>query len=79
VITSPHAEEVTHDLPRIKLLTPARTSTQTHRQAERPSTVPTIDSMLLQAQDHRARCERLLEALGAPVVCSAVNTSTKES
>lgn len=72
-------EEVVQDLPprpRIKL---PRTGTQAHRQAERFHTSPTIDSMLVQAQEHRARCERLLEALGAPVACSATITSSKES
>ena len=77
--SSPHAEEVVQDLPRIKLLTPPRTSTQTHRQAERPPTSPTIDVMLVQAREHRARCERLLEVLGAPVPGSATTSSTKES
>lgn len=78
MMTSTHTacEEVVSDLPRIKLLTPPRTST---RQAERPSTAPTIDQMLVQAQEHRARCERLLEALGAPGRQGAVYTSSKES
>lgn len=67
-------EEVAQDLPRIKL---PRTSTQTHRQTERPSTSPTIDVMLAEAREHRARCERLLEALGAPVSACAV--TSKES
>jgi len=79
-MTSTHvSEEVVQDLPRIVLKTPPRTGTQAPRPSERPSTVPTIDSMLTEAREHRARCEAFLEALGAPVVCSAVNTSTKES
>lgn len=76
-MTSTHTEEVA-DLPRPRIQL-SRTSTQAHRPSERPSTSPTIDSMLLQAQEHRARCERLLEALCAPVASCVVNTSSKES
>lgn len=77
--SSPQAcEEVGQDLPRPRIKLP-RTSTQTHRQAERPHTSPTIDSMMLQAQEHRARCEALLEALGAPVASCATTSSSKES
>jgi len=68
-------EEVASDLPRPRIHLP-RTGT---RPSERPSTSPTIDVMLVQAQEHRARCERLLEAMGAPVCQGAVNTSSKES
>lgn len=81
MMTSPahtYGEEVI-DLPRIVLKTPPRTGTQAHRQAERPSTSPTIDVMILQAQEHRARCERLLEVLGAPVASCATTLSTKDS
>lgn len=79
-MTSTHvSEEVVQDLPRIVLKTPPRTSTQAHRPSERPPTSPTIDQMILEAQEHRARCEALLEALGAPVSACAVNTSSKES
>jgi hypothetical protein len=75
--TSPlNGTEVVSDLPRITL---PRTSTHASRQAERPHTVPTIDQMLTEAQEHRARCERLLEALGAPVTACATTTSSKES
>lgn len=72
---STHTEEVQKDLPRPRIQLP-RTGT---RPSERPSTAPTIDQMLLEARGHRARCEALLEALGAPVASCAVNTSTKES
>lgn len=78
--TSTHVgEEVVQDLPRIKLKTPARTSAHASRQAERPSTSPTIDVMLTEARGHRERCERLLEALGAPVASCATTTSKTES
>jgi len=75
VNTSAITEEVIDLPPRPRIMLP-RTGT---RQAERPSTAPTIDVMLLQARVHRERCEALLEVLGAPVSCSAVNTSSKES
>lgn len=76
-MTSQHlnGEEVI-DLPPRPRITLPRTGT---RPSERPPTSPTIDQMILEAQEHRARCEALLEALGAPVSCSAVNTSSKES
>ncbi len=76
--SSPLTEEVA-DLPRIVLKTPPRTSTQAHRPSEMPSTSPTIDVMLAEAREHRARCERLLEALGAPVASCATTTFSKES
>lgn len=68
-------EEVVQDLPRPRIQLP-RTGT---RQAERPSTSPTIDQMLAEARGHRERCEALLEALGAPVASCATITSSKES
>jgi hypothetical protein len=76
-MTSQHlnGEEVI-DLPPRPRITLPRTGT---RPSERPSTAPTIDVMLLQAQEHRTRCERLLEVLGAPVPGSATTSSTKES
>lgn len=77
----PHAEEVGQDLPRPRIHLP-RTSTHAGpRQAERPHTSPTIDQMLLEAREHRGRCEALLEALGAPVASGVVNTrsASKES
>lgn len=75
---STHTEEVPKDLPRPRIKLP-RTGTHTSRSSERPSTSPTIDQMLLEARGHRERCERLLEALGAPVSACATITSSKES
>ena len=77
--TSAITEEVDDLQPRPRIKLPRTHTTQAHRQAERPHTSPTIDQMLLEAREHRERCEALLEALGAPVSCSATTSSSKES